>query len=130
GRRTSTLHISFLRERSRNSSPQESRIDLQWGSFDNAICVYLRADDTLMLQYRNRGVPTDVATLDASDVNASEAFTVIVELSGVATIYGSNGATATGYSPMTDVMGNQDLDERSEERRVGKECRRVMWLKR
>src|SRR5699024_3963968 len=66
GRRTSTLHISFLRERYRNSSPQESRIDLQWGSFDNAICVYLRADDTLMLQYRNRGVPTDVATLDAS----------------------------------------------------------------
>lgn len=111
GRLTSTLHVSFHREAFPEGAASNSSIDVQWGSTQDAVHVYLNASGTVNVRYRSGGVATTVTTLNATAVAESETFTVLVEPSGEATIYASNGASSTGTLGLPSRMSSQSMSQ-------------------
>lgn len=111
GRLTSTLHVSFLRSAFSGSSPSTSSINLQWGSWNNAVMVYADSFGTVTVRYRTNGTTSTVASLPAGDVAESETFTVLIRPSGEATIYASNGQSASGMLPLPPLATSQDMTE-------------------
>ena len=110
-RLTSTLHVSFHRTGSTNPNPEGDIIDLRWGSVEDGIRINVMSTGSIVVSYRSGGTQTPVATLSASDVSESEAFTVLVSPSGDATIYASNGASATGVANLPTRVTSQSMDE-------------------
>lgn len=110
GRLTSTFHVSFHREQV-SDAPELSTIDVYWGSWQNAIRVWVQPSGAVLVRYVTNGSSVTAVTLGASLAAQAEAFTVLVSPSGQATIYASNGESVTGTAVLPPVVGTQNISE-------------------